>query len=291
MSEEWHFGWFMCKATPYLQGVSVCASVNTLAAIAVDRYLAICHYMGVKISKKTCKIIILCIWIVATSIMIPWAIYYQIGSYTTKVQTLVLCGETWPNGGKGQRSYFLGAIFLCCYSVPLVLIVACYFLIAVRVWRRRAPGEKISSSTGVQKSKVKVVKMLCIVVILFAFSWLPLYVIRLKSFYGSSSDKDTERIILDIINPIAQWLGASNSGMNPIIYCFFSKRYRRGFKDTFTACWKTRSNRMQRRNLESAMAAQTYTNGTLKHRQSYMYTRASSDHSLSLDSNKVTSYV
>ncbi|WAQ96270.1 SIFAR-like protein [Mya arenaria] len=199
---KWHFGWFMCKATPYLQGV--CASVNTLAAIAVDRYLAICHYMEVKISKQTCKIILLCIWIVATSITIPWAIYYQIGIYTTNVQTLVLCGETWPNGGKGKHFYFLGAIFLCCYSVPLVLIVACYFLIAVRVWRRRAPGEKISSSTGVQKSKVKV--MLCIVVILFAFSWLPLYAIRLKSFYGSSSDKDTERIILYIINPIAQWL-------------------------------------------------------------------------------------
>ena len=28
----------MCKVTPYLQGVSVSASVNTLAAIAVDRY-------------------------------------------------------------------------------------------------------------------------------------------------------------------------------------------------------------------------------------------------------------
>ena len=29
----------MCKAAPYLQGVAVCASVNTLAAIALDRYV------------------------------------------------------------------------------------------------------------------------------------------------------------------------------------------------------------------------------------------------------------
>lgn len=28
----------MCKAAPYLQGVSVCASVNTLATIALDRW-------------------------------------------------------------------------------------------------------------------------------------------------------------------------------------------------------------------------------------------------------------
>lgn len=33
----WHFGDVLCKATPYLQGVTVCASVNTLAAIAIER--------------------------------------------------------------------------------------------------------------------------------------------------------------------------------------------------------------------------------------------------------------
>lgn len=34
---EWRYGAVMCKISPYLQAVSVCASVNTLAAIAVDR--------------------------------------------------------------------------------------------------------------------------------------------------------------------------------------------------------------------------------------------------------------
>ena len=35
----WQLGALMCKAAPYLQGVAVCASVNTLAAIALDRYV------------------------------------------------------------------------------------------------------------------------------------------------------------------------------------------------------------------------------------------------------------
>lgn len=34
---DWRFGALLCKLVPYLQGVSVCASVNTLAAIAIDR--------------------------------------------------------------------------------------------------------------------------------------------------------------------------------------------------------------------------------------------------------------
>ena len=263
-----------------------------LLQFLISRYFAICHTMDFKLSKKACKIIVFCIWIIAATIMIPWAIYYQIGRYPTPIQNLTLCYENWPNGEAGQRSYFLGAIFLCCYSVPLVLIVACYFLIGAKVWRRRAPGEKISTSNGVvQKSKVKAVKMLCIVVVMFGFSWLPLYVIRLWSLYGSNNNKELQRIVRDIINPIAQWLGSSNSGMNPIIYCFFSKRYRRGFKDTITSCWKSRGNRIQRRNLATAMAVHTYINGTPKTTKSYLYTRGNSDHSLSADSNKVTSYV
>ena len=34
----WNYGAFMCKATPFLQGTAVSASVNTLMAIAFDRY-------------------------------------------------------------------------------------------------------------------------------------------------------------------------------------------------------------------------------------------------------------
>ncbi|XP_060601629.1 neuropeptide SIFamide receptor-like [Ruditapes philippinarum] len=267
----WHFGWFMCKATPYLQGVSVCASVNTLAAIAVDRYLAICHSMELKISKKACKITIFVIWIVAFTIMIPWAVYFQLGTYKNKYQVFPVCYENWPSEAN-KKYYFLGAIFLCCYSVPLVLIVACYLLIGVRVWRRRAPGEKNTSLEVVHKSKVKVVKMLAIVVVLFAFSWLPLYVIRLATFYGAPPDKAVAKIVNEIINPIAQWLGSSNSGMNPIIYCFFSKRYRNGFKNAIMSCCRRHDDRFGTRTLASAMAAHSYMNGSSrKLRKSYPF--------------------
>ncbi|CAD6994026.1 unnamed protein product [Ceratitis capitata] len=79
-----------------------------------------------------------------------------------------------------------------------------------------------------QKSKVKVIKMLVAVVILFVLSWLPLYVIfaRIK-FGGELSQEESE--ILYKVTPFAQWLGSSNSCINPILYAFFNKKYRRGF--------------------------------------------------------------
>lgn len=79
-----------------------------------------------------------------------------------------------------------------------------------------------------QKSKVKVVKMLVAVVILFVLSWLPLYVIFARIKFGGEIEMWEEEI-LPIATPIAQWLGASNSCINPILYAFFNKKYRRGF--------------------------------------------------------------
>ncbi len=38
----WEYGTVACKAVPYVQGVSVCASINSITAIAFDRSVRWC---------------------------------------------------------------------------------------------------------------------------------------------------------------------------------------------------------------------------------------------------------
>lgn len=209
------------------------------------RYLAICYTLQFKISSRVCRIIILGIWIFSLVIMIPWVIYFKQIEYTTSLQLLHVCLGDWPSR-QVERAYILGAVFLSCYTIPLILIIVCYVLIGYRVWNRDAPG--ISNSSGViYKSKVKVVKMLAVVVMLFALSWLPIYIIRLRQMYIEfENDEGTEELMMyEIFVPIAQWLGSSNSGANPIIYCFFSKRFRRGFKNMMS-CRTQKQSDLQR---------------------------------------------
>lgn len=120
----------------------------------------------------------------------------------------------------------------------MLVITMCYILIWVRVFKRNIPTDAKDAALErmQQKSKVKVVKMLIAVVILFALSWLPLYVIFFRLKFGGEVES-WEDDALQIATPIAQWLGASNSCINPILYACFNKKFRKGFMELVRS-WK-----------------------------------------------------
>ncbi|XP_050394733.1 neuropeptide SIFamide receptor-like [Patella vulgata] len=258
----WPFGAFLCRATPYLQGVSVCASVNTLAAIAIDRYLAICHSIRWRTTTKTARVTVVTIWVFSCLLMLPWAIFYEEYEHKTPHQVIRMCHQIWPDF-ESQRGYFMGAIFIGCYVLPLSVVFLCYIFIGLRVWNRHAPGVAKDNQL-IRRSKIKVVKMLAVMVLLFTFSWMPLHVIFIKLYYSPPTDSETMHFIWNVAVPISQWLELSNSGINPIIYCFFSKNFRRGFKNML-ACFAARSKRQRSRGYSSVTKYMTieYTNGNV----------------------------
>ena len=170
-----------------------------------------------------------CIWIVALGSTIPWALFFQLVPLYQD-SDVNLCIEVWPPGLDGTL-YFLVANVFACYLVPMSLISLCYVLIWIKVSKRSIPGDSKDAQMDrmQQKSKIKVVKMLIAVVILFVLSWLPLYLIFARIKFGNPEMTSTEEEFLQIVTPIAQWLGSSNSCINPCLYAFFNKKYRRGF--------------------------------------------------------------
>lgn len=148
------------------------------------RFLAIWWPLKLQLSKKRARIMIGCIWIVALTSTIPWALFFQLVPLYADSE-IMLCREIWPPGLDGSL-YFLVANVFACYLVPMLLISLCYILIWIKVSKRSIPGDSKDAQMDrmQQKSKIKVVKMLIAVVILFVLSWLPLYLIFARIKFG-----------------------------------------------------------------------------------------------------------
>lgn len=154
--------------------------------------------------------------------------------------------------------YFAVAHLTICYVGPLVIIVLCYAMICKRIWHRQIPGSNAidleprhrryhanchhhhncrrhryyygtEGQLNLQRAKIRALRMLAIVVAVFALSWLPLYATfaRIKFTEDmSESEADFWRVMV----PIAQWLSSANSCVNPLLYHFLDPKFRMGFR-------------------------------------------------------------
>lgn len=87
---------------------------------------------------------------------------------------------------------------------------------------------QVSNQVMLNRSKVKAVKMLLVVVVSFALSWMPLYAMVSRLRFGPPVSELEDELFAALL-PFAQWLGTSNSCVNPIFYAYFNKKFRESF--------------------------------------------------------------
>lgn len=143
-----------------------------------------------------------------------------------------MCVELWPSK-EYENLYFSIANLTICYLGPLFVISICYLIIWRKVAYRSVPGELTSNRREIllHRSKVKVIKMLLVVIVSFALSWLPLYTMFfIIKFNEEILEEENTKLAIYFAIPMVQWLGAANSCINPIVYAFMNVRFRLGFK-------------------------------------------------------------
>ena len=210
---------------------------NAMIAFCIVRFLAIwsplrCQF---KITKKKARVIIGIIWIWAGTLALPWLLFFDLTNADEGRPSLVFCVENWPRGMSGS-AYFVLVNLVLFYLLPLGIISLCYYFIWLRVWRRQVPDDSAVSRVELmhQRAKVSVLKMLIFVVASFTISWLPLYAIFIRLKLGPHvMEGSIEESVLDLALPIAQWLGASNSCVNPMLYAFLNVKFRQALVALF----------------------------------------------------------
>lgn len=120
----WVLGAFICKFIHYFFTVSMLVSIFTLAAMSVDRYVAIVHSRrsaSLRVSRNA-LLGVGCIWALSVAMASPVAYHQRLFHRGPGNQTF--CWEQWPD--QRHKKAYVVCTFVFGYLLPLLLICFCY---------------------------------------------------------------------------------------------------------------------------------------------------------------------
>jgi allatostatin receptor len=213
-------GKVLCKMMHYLLNVTAYVTIYTLVLIAALRYMTIVHSVATVRYRTKCVLgsLIIALWVVmmAANSPILWSYEVHINTYG------------WPDCenyrvDSGQRLY--ATFFVFAYLLPLTIIA----LLSIRIYVHinQLSSIEVPSHPG---HKQHANKLLITVVVTFAILWFPIHIHLLMAYFGEVPTTD----FYLVLGVIFYFLAYSNSWVNPIIYNFTCKDFRKSFKDALS---------------------------------------------------------
>ncbi|ALC45557.1 Pk1r [Drosophila busckii] len=288
------FGEYFCIGRGLLAETSANATVLTITAFTVERYMAICHpFLGQAMSKLSRAIrIIVLIWLLAVLTAIPQAAQFGISNYAGVDRCLVVRVIL-------EHSFQLSTFIF--FLAPMSIILVLYLFIALHLYRshligggaegslRReqklksvpsntvlyrytGSGTLASNNSGAQLSSVRgrlnhygtrrVVRMLVAVVICFFLCWAPFHAQRLIAIYAPDSGAqwhDQHEFLYTVMTYVSGVLYYLSTCINPLLYNLMSNKFREAFKAVLLGKKYSKGSINSRQQLESRRLQRTTT--------------------------------
>ncbi|KAK1152896.1 galanin receptor type 1-like [Acipenser oxyrinchus oxyrinchus] len=220
---QWIFGPLLCKFVHYFVTVTMLVSIFTLAAMSIDRYIAVVHHAKISAgfrSRRNAMWGMGVVWALSLSVAAPVAHHqtYVTGYYEAPNSTF--CWYLWED--QAQKQTYTAAILVLGYLLPLILISCCY----VQVLNHLHKNIRVMSKKS-ERSKRKTTQTVLAVVALFSFCWLPHHVVSMWADFGYFPLTDASFAL----RISAHCLAYANSCFNPFIYAFLSENFRRAYRE------------------------------------------------------------
>ncbi|KAG8517615.1 Adenosine receptor A3 [Galemys pyrenaicus] len=222
-----HF--YSCLLMSCLLLIFTHASIMSLLAIAVDRYLRVkltVRYRRVTTQTRVWLALGLC-WLVSFLVgltpMFGWNMKQTAGAGTNI--TFLPCEFR----AVMRMDYMVFFSFFTWIFIPLLVMCAIYLHIFYIIRDRLNQSFSNSKETGAFYGReFKTAKSLFLVLFLFAVSWLPLSITNcILYFHGS---------VPQAVQYLGILLSHANSMMNPIIYAYKIKKFKETYLLIFKAC-------------------------------------------------------
>lgn len=214
---NWPFGSFLCKATSFLGVASNTASAFTLAALAVTRYFTVVHptWSYRSSMQRWLQVSAALLWLPAVGLAAPQFAFRTIGTIAATHCFAFLSDIS-------QVVYSI-ALFLFGFALPLVVIILMY----AKLYKFLSRTRRQDRTPHLQRYQKQVTQTIALLVVVFTVCWLPSYALMF-SRVGQSIDSTPEFRSLAMF---ARLLATSSSVVNPLLYAFVSRKFRRELLD------------------------------------------------------------
>ncbi|KAG7213585.1 hypothetical protein KM043_002839 [Ampulex compressa] len=238
------FGEAFCIIQSFAAETSANATVLTITAFTVERYVAICHpFISHTMSKlsRAVKFVVV-IWLLALCLAVPQAIQfgvvYEVAENGTEILDTARCSVKWT---LIEHAFEISTMLF--FVVPMTIITVLYVLIAIKLRRSRLLTVTVKrnhlagclnhADSGRNKSAAQrnVVRMLVAVVVAFFICWAPFHAQRLLAVYAQGTKPKealvTVYTVLTYVSGIFYYLSTT---VNPLLYNIMSNKFREAFK-------------------------------------------------------------
>uniref|UniRef100_A0A4X1T359 5-hydroxytryptamine receptor 4 n=1 Tax=Sus scrofa TaxID=9823 RepID=A0A4X1T359_PIG len=256
VQDVWIYGEMFCLVRTSLDVLLTTASIFHLCCISLDRYYAICCQPLVYRNKMTpLRVAVLLAGCWAIPVLISFLPIMQgwnnigitdlVSTLQTPLPRLALCIEKRKFHQNSNSTYCIFMVnkpyaitcSVVAFYIPFLLMVLAYWRIYVTakehahqiqmLQRAGAPAEgrppsADQHSTHRMRTETKAAKTLCVIMGCFCLCWAPFFVTNVVDPFADYS-------VPGQVWTAFLWLGYINSGLNPFLYAFLNKSFRRAF--------------------------------------------------------------
>ncbi|XP_069496204.1 P2Y purinoceptor 6 [Ambystoma mexicanum] len=225
--DYWPFGDFTCKFVRFQFYSNLHGSIMFLTCMSFQRYLGICHPLSTwhkKRGKKFTWIVCGVVWFIVIAQCLPTFVFASTGIQRNRT----VCYDLSPPDSSTRYFPYGITLTITGFLIPFVVILVCYCSMTKILCQK---DEMIGPA--VRKKKDKAIRMIIIVVIVFAISFFPFHLTKtiyliVRSLNGVPClVLQTFAIVYKCTRPFA----SMNSVIDPILFYFTQQKFRQSTRN------------------------------------------------------------